>query len=171
MEARSGLATWPAAAGMCSSPLARAARAPESEIGRKMSLISASASQVPEAFTQSTSPCLTEELPPAACVSRMFLPTRADMRRSSFRIAGCRIFKTSPGQIFNHPMRRAGFRAGQCADRLGQVSRLRECFPMNAGADEGGQHSCRAAAGDIVIDRIADDENALGHGMAQPFDG
>src|SRR5205085_10562660 len=56
----------------------------------------------------STSPCLIDELPPAACVSRMFLPTRADMRRSSFSITGCCIFETSPGQTFNCPMRRAG---------------------------------------------------------------
>ena len=41
---------------------------------------------------------------------------------------------------------------------------------MDPGADERGQHSRRAPAGDVVIDRVAGDENALGLGMAQPFE-
>ena len=112
-------------------PAASAARAPESETGTKISLSSASASQVPDAFTQSTSPCLMEELPPAPCTSSMFRPTRADMRRNSFRISGCCIARTSPAEMFHRPVRHSSFRAGCGPDRR-QLGGIRQRLPVGA---------------------------------------
>src|SRR5882724_2432943 len=152
--------------------------------GRKIGCSCAAASQVPEALTQSTSPSLTELLPPAPCTRSMSRPMRADTSISS---AGGVVLVIIVLLSLISPLPRCG-RGAHTPFFTDWV--VQPCFPLpseqrhhpiglgrevaielgelgvalagtEAAGDEHRRQPGAPAAGDVVLDAVADSDAAI----------
>src|SRR6185369_10272445 len=171
MEGRSPAGDWlQGIEATFSSPAEKRWRARSRSTGRKMGARSASWSQVPEALTQSTPSILTELLPPAPWISSGSRPTRADIAFSADRSRASR-WGASRVIVELFPPCERGQQKIRTDARLaceppGGIEHRRlarrqiEGRSKNAGGNQRRRHAHAAPAPYIVVEGIADGENA-----------
>src|SRR5258705_4246098 len=133
--------------------------------GRKIGWSRAAASQVPDALTQSTSPTLTELLPPAPCTRSISSPIRAETSISSAGgVVPVIIVHPLPSEQRNHPI---GHGIEPAIER-------RQLGVALAGAetarDEHRRQPGATAARDVVLDAVADRDAALISSRTEPLE-